>query len=62
MSRQKNQKVKIMVVFDILKNAIGKENALSTKALIEKLDSEYKIPCDRRTLADDVQCLQNILP
>ena len=61
MSRQKNQKVKIMVVFDILKNAIGKENALSTKALIEKLDSEYKIPCDRRTLADDVQCLQQYI-
>ncbi len=56
MSRQKNQKRKILEINDILKNARGERAALSTKKICEELERRG-ISCDRRTLADDFEIL-----
>ena len=56
MSRKKNQKIKTLMVLDILKSHRGENNAISTKQLILALQEE-EIPCDRRTLINDIETL-----
>ena len=56
MSRQKNQKRKILEINEILREARGVRAALSTKQLCEELERRG-VPCDRRTLADDFEIL-----
>ena len=58
MSRQKNQKIKILILLDYIRyKARGKENAATTKQLCRMLE-EQGIPCDRRTLASDMTLLE----
>ena len=56
MSRKKNQKIKTLMVLDILRKHKGEINAISTKELLQKLEEE-EIPCDRRTLINDIETL-----
>ena len=57
MSRQKNQREKILILLDYMRNkAMGKENAATTKQLISMLQ-EQGIPCDRRTITTDMTLL-----
>ncbi len=56
MSRQKNQKKKILVINDLIKEARGERSAISTKKICDEL-KKRDIPCDRRTLADDFEVL-----
>ncbi len=56
MSRKKNQKIKTLMVLDILKSHRGENNAISTKQLTLALQEE-EIPCDRRTLINDIETL-----
>ncbi len=56
MSRKKNQKIKTLMVLDILKSHRGEDDAISTKQLILALQEE-DIPCDRRTLINDIETL-----
>lgn len=60
MSRKKNQKAKILIIMEILKNTVGEDNAITTKEFCDRL-CEYDIPCDRRTLADDIRLLEAFL-
>ena len=61
MPRLEHQKSKILVILDIMKRTVGEENALSTNELIDMLRREYDIPCDRRTLSDDIKLLQQYI-
>ncbi len=56
MARQKHQKIKIMIINDTLRNARGREKAISTQAFCGMLNN-IDIPCDRRTLSDDISIL-----
>ncbi len=56
MSRKKNQKIKTLMVLDILRSHRGENNAICTKDLIMALQNE-EIPCDRRTLINDIETL-----
>ena len=60
MPREKNQKIKIVRICDLLRNARGIDNALTTAGLISMLADE-DIPCDRRTLADNIKVLENYI-
>lgn len=60
MARQKHQKIKIMRILDHIRHAEGLENGLSTKQLCEIL-LEEEIPCDRRTLSDDIEILSEYI-
>ena len=55
-ARKKNQKIKTLRVLDILKAHNGESNAITTKQLGLVLQEEG-IPCDRRTLIDDIETL-----
>ena len=56
MPRQKHQKIKIIKILDYLRAARGQEAALTTNQLCFMLQNEG-IPCDRRTLSDDIETL-----
>ena len=56
MARKKNQKIKTLRVLDILKTRSNESNAITTKQLGLALREEG-IPCDRRTLIDDIETL-----
>lgn len=56
MSKKKNQKPKIMLIGDILKQARGEENAITTPDFCNMLN-EHGISCDRRTLKSDIETL-----
>ncbi len=60
MARRKNQKKKILLINDILRQARGERAALSTKQVCAALEKE-DIPCDRRTLADDFEVLSEYI-
>lgn len=60
MPREKNQKIKIIRISDILCKARGTENAVTTQGLIAMLAND-DIPCDRRTLADNIRVLQGYI-
>ncbi len=53
MPREKNQKIKIIRINDILRNARGEEKAIYTVEFTAMLEDEG-ISCDRRTLADNI--------
>ena len=56
MARKKNQKIKTLRVLDLLRNHVGENDAITTKQLGLAL-LEEGIPCDRRTLIDDIETL-----
>ncbi len=56
MARKKNQKIKTLRVLDHLKIHTSKTDAITTKQLGLAL-LEEGIPCDRRTLIDDIETL-----
>lgn len=56
MARQKHQKIKIMIINDTLRSARGRDKAISTQVFCGMLD-DMGIPCDRRTLSDDIGLL-----
>ncbi len=60
MSRQKNQKRKILEINDIIRHAKGERGALSTKKICEELERRG-VSCDRRTLADDFEILADFI-
>ena len=53
MARVKYQKVKLLVLYEILRQESSKEQPLTTRQLCD-------IPCDRRTLAMDVAMLNEL--
>lgn len=53
MSDKKMSKVKLLRLYDILRNETDEEHPMTTKQLCDRLDSEG-ICCDRRTLKDDI--------
>lgn len=56
MARRKHQKIKILRVMDHIKASKGESQALTIKQLCQML-LEEEIPCDRRTLTDDIDIL-----
>lgn len=60
MSRQKNQKRKILEINDIIRHAEGERNALSTREICDELEKRG-VSCDRRTLADDFEILAEFI-
>ncbi len=59
MARVKYQKVKLLVLYEILRQESSKEQPLTTRQLCDKLIAR-DIPCDRRTLAMDVAMLNEL--
>ena len=51
-------KIKLLVLYEILRRETDENNMLSTKALIEKL-AERGISCDRKILYDDIKTLND---
>lgn len=56
MSRSPEQKIRLLVLYDILKSESDEERPLSTNELIEKL-AEYGITATRQTIYDDIEML-----
>lgn len=56
MSKQRNQKIKLLYLLDILRNETDESNHLTTNALIERL-GQKGISVDRKTLYEDIKCL-----
>ena len=59
MAHVKYQKVKLLVLYEILRQESSKEQPLTTRQLCDKLIAR-DIPCDRRTLAMDVAMLNEL--
>ena len=58
MPKSQNQKLKLLYLKQILENETDDDNKLSTKQLIDKLDS-YGISAERKSLYNDIECLIN---
>ena len=56
MSKSSEQKIRLLVLYDILKSESDEERPLSTNELIEKLN-EYGITATRQTIYDDIEML-----
>lgn len=56
MSKERNQKIKLLCLLDILKNETDDNHHLTTKEIINKL-KEKGISADRKTLYEDIKCL-----
>lgn len=56
MSKSSEQKIRLLVLYDILKSESDEERPLSTNELIEKL-AEYGITATRQTIYDDIEML-----
>ena len=56
MSRSSEQKIRLLVLYDILRKESDENNPLSTNELIEKL-SQYGITATRQTVYDDIEML-----
>ena len=56
---KKNNKLKLIFLRDIMTNETDKEHPLTTEQLLSKLE-ELDIKCDRRTLSEDIKCLNSI--
>ena len=56
MSKSSEQKIRLLVMYDILKSESDEERPLSTNELIEKLN-EYGITATRQTIYDDIEML-----
>lgn len=57
MAKSQNQKLKLLYIIKILKEFSDEEHPISTKALIEKLES-YEISAERKSIYDDMQQLE----
>ena len=58
MAKLSNQRIKILKLWEILRQESDEENPLSTTALIDRLN-DYGIPVDRKTLYTDIQLLND---
>ena len=56
MPRSSEQKIRLLVLYDILRKESDENNPLSTNELIEKL-SQYGITATRQTVYDDIEML-----
>lgn len=56
MTKDNHQKIRLLRIYEILRNESGPECGLKTSEVTEKL-SALGIKCDRRTLARDVDLL-----
>lgn len=56
MSRSSEQKIRMLVLYDILRKESDEDSPLSTNELIEKL-SQYGIAATRQTVYDDIEML-----
>ncbi|NLJ91260.1 MAG: WYL domain-containing protein [Clostridiales bacterium] len=56
MSKANNQKIKLLLLYDMLKQETDEQHPLTTRALCAKL-GELGITCDRRTLSNDIKLL-----
>ena len=56
MPRSTEQKIRLLVLYDILRKETDEENPLSTNELIEKL-GQYGISATRQTVYDDIEML-----
>ena len=56
MSRSSEQKIRLLVLYDILRKESDEDSPLSTNELIEKL-SQYGITATRQTVYDDIDML-----
>ena len=56
MSRSSEQKIRLLVLYDILRKESDEDSPLSTNELIEKL-SQYGIAATRQTVYDDIEML-----
>ena len=59
MARVKYQKVKLMFLYEILKQESSKEHPLTTRQLCDRLIA-MDIPCERRTLSTDIAVLNEL--
>ena len=59
MARVKYQKVKLMFLYEILKQESSKEHPLTTRQLCDRLIA-MDIPCERRTLSMDIAVLNEL--
>ena len=57
MAKKSNQKLKLMVLRDILEQETDEEHALSLKQIIEMLDAQG-IPAERKSLYEDLEALR----
>lgn len=60
MSITGNKKVLIMYILDILKKYATEDKALTQQEIIRKLESEYGLRCDRRTVKSNIMTLIDI--
>lgn len=56
MAKEKNQKLKLLVLWNILNEETDENHSLDTVELLEKL-CEHGIKCDRKTLYSDIELL-----
>lgn len=58
MAKSENQKVKLFVLIDILRNQTDETHPITTAELIEEL-ARQDIKCERKTVYADIECLIN---
>lgn len=58
MARENWQKIKLLKLYELLKQETDDEHPLTTNQICARM-KETEIPCDRRTLSKDVQNLNN---
>ena len=58
MSRSSEQKIRLLVLYDILQRETDEEHPLSTNDLIQKL-SDFGIQATRQTVYDDIEILNS---
>ncbi len=56
MAKQNNQKIKLLTLFNILREQTDEKVHLTTNQLIEELQKQ-NIPADRKTVYEDIKCL-----
>ena len=56
--RKHNQKLKLLCLLDLLKNDTDEDHPFTTADICKKMN-EMGIPCDRRTLKDDIKDLED---
>jgi len=58
MPKSDNQKLKILYILDYLERNSHEEHLVKASELIEMLDYQYNISCDRKTVYSDIAALQ----
>ena len=59
MPKSDNQKLKIFYIWDYLKENSHQEHPVRASELIDLLDRQYNIRCDRKTVYSDIAALQD---